>query len=721
MYQVHFIYQPQEKPPHQKVFINYGVKDNHLLGSQECQMIKSTYKSKFSIDVSIFSVNIKTIWIQFQSSQSQSLTDKINIPIELFDRRQQTFKCEIKINPQITMIRSLDPYCGQYNIHTPQYQTSLEIIDRMNAGIKHLVLVAQMQSGKTGCAKSVIWNLLNYCGYDQKDIFFICGMNDNNLLEQTKTEFTGLIPYENIYFSKMMQKLISDGKLRSHHFSKGPYFLIIDESHYASNSDSLIYKFLRNVMGITADGQIANWTNKNITILSISATPLGELANLTQPNCNKNSIHLKTASNYFGLIDMLDQGLLHQAYNLNTESQRSLFLNLMLKSHEKQMHEGHYKYCVVRLGSQTTKDQLEVQLKLLLPEPAKYINYHSAQAGTLIDFNDIVGQAPSCLTVIWIYDSLRAGKQLQTEHIDFVHDTHGCAPDVSAQGLAGRLCGYGKANYQVGCYTNLPSILKYIDWLKHNYHRGRIPAGGKDIINGFDATNDSHWQCHVPIHFTLPQNLITLCQDHRLKHGKTTYTDELKRDCKDLIIGNTIDQPLITQILNQYSPSKNGGFMILDNLNKLSSVNKNWTQTYSACLNDKAIHGFVSANTEPVNKFVFYVFLNLVPNHSEFGHGLLCYKEYVTDLSIKVSDVKTKDTNLYHPQNWKPKIKIKLKIPAETKLYDETKADVEVEVETKDIKVITLDDLKIESHPTTHGQYKIKLKPKSFTVDDKSD
>ncbi len=660
MYQIQFIYHPtQTNLPKTKIELKYGVREATSLGSHRCKFTDDTWITKFSIDPSIFNASINSIWIQYHNqNQVNPLTTPIPVSIDLIRRQNQhSFQWTIDLTSEVKMIRVLEPYCHQYNIHTPQYQTSLDLVQQINSGQHHLILVAEMQSGKTGVAKSVVYNLTHSCGFQPENLFFICGMNDNNLLHQTQTEFESLIPTENIYFQKTIQSLLNKTTSISPVKSEHKTLIIIDESHYASNKDSMIYQFLKNIMGVTADGNTSTWSNQNAYILSISATPMGEIANQNLSHGDKYFTKLPTGLNYFGVNDMLTQQLLHQSYNLSQITQRQLFTNLIKQILIEQQETGDFKYCVVRISSQTTRQHLETAINHISQHQVIYINYHSVVGSNLVDFNDLVENKPTKLTMIWIYDSLRAGKQLQTQHLYLVHDTHACQPDVAAQGLAGRLCGYNKAVNQVRCYTNVPSMMKYIDWLKHDYSKGRIPAGAKDIIGGFDATSDNHWTGHVPILFQMTPTLIAYCQKHRTENGKNTYTEDFKVFARD-----QINNP----IFQTHHPAKNGGFMILDTLNKPSSLQTHWINNYNAYNLHKVVNGFVTQNTNSVHHQVYYVFLNLVPNHVQFGWGLICYKDYVSDLSLKTAQVTTTETNLYHAKTWTPKIKIRLKNPPKT-------------------------------------------------------
>jgi len=679
MFQFEIIYKPSQSYQalsKKHTYIRYGPiisGETKFLGQEICTYENKKWISKLSVDAGIFINNIEGLWIQlYNQSSNEYLMDPIKISGELIQRKQQPFKWQIPLNEEITLERLGDPYSSIYNIYPQQYQTSIDIISQIKEGHKHIIMVSQMQMGKTGCAKSIAYNLINSCGYLPQKLFFICGMNDNNLLDQAKMEFKGLIPVENILFSKKLQKMTTSQSSKStiSHFSHAVIF--VDESHYASQKNSLVYKFLQNNVGITADGFSQTWENNDVIVISISATPMAEIANLNQPQSDKKFIILKPGNDYYGVIDMEKKGLIRQSFNLNKIEESEKFIHSICEIYKEQSQKGIYRYCIVRLGSVLSKDRLEFSIRKSINDKVDFINYYSGSNGsTLPDFNSLIDKKPHCLTIIWIYDSLRAGKQLNTENIHMVHDSHCCAPDVAAQGLAGRLCGYGKHNHNVICYTNMKSINKFIDWIKSQYDPGRIPSGSKDIVNGFDANNNSHWQKNIPIIFKMTQDLINYCLQYRLEHGKTRYNNEFKEYCKTQIIQSNKNNMTIFEVLNTYYPSKNGGFMIIDHLNKQNSVDKHWETNYNAAINNKSTQGFVTPSTKPIKDKLYYIFLNMIPHHKSFGMGILCYKEYIDDLSVKKSYVSTKSQNIYNPISWghtdtkipiKPKIAIKKKI-----------------------------------------------------------
>jgi hypothetical protein len=546
----------------------------------------------------------------------------------------------------VLITKYYEPYCKRLNIHPNQYQCGSKILNEIKKGCHHIVMIAQMQMGKTGASKSLAYQL-QYHGYKCDDIYFICGMNDNNLLNQSKNEFKSLIPSGNIYFSKQIQKLLDKSSDDDICDKFKNCVIFVDESHYASHKGSLIDKFFKKI-GITGDGQYVKWSNKSIVLVSISATPMAEIANVDKHHTiDKQIVYLEGGKNYYGISDMYSQSNIKQSYNLNKSDETIEFIKMVTFVYNKQMLNKKFRYCIVRLCSNSQHMAIQKQLASVCSD-ITFINYYSSHDSVLKDFNEYVKYEPKSMTIIWIYDTLRAGKQLDTTNIEFVHDTHGANPDVVAQGLVGRLCGYGKKT-DVLCYTNVKSVIKFIDWVEHGYSASRIPNGCKDIVNGFDAYNIPKWETNIPICFNLDDTLIDICQQYREQYGKKRYGKEFKDKCVNYII-NAIS-PMqsdgkIGHILKTYFPPKNGGLMLIDDNNKQSSVTKHWDTNYQASINGKNAHGFVALDDEKHDR-LYYIFLNLVTNHRAFGKGLICYKKYIEDTDEIGNLVSSHPDNFY--------------------------------------------------------------------------
>ena len=134
----------------------------------------------------------------------------------------------------------------QLNIHENQYLAGCEIISYLKKNYHNVILTAQMQSGKTGVAKYITYFFLktNQTILKNVEIFYICGMNDNDLKRQAIKEFELLLPRSNILFSKDLLNIINTVNTNDNNTNtddanntndNNDRLIIIDESHYAKN------------------------------------------------------------------------------------------------------------------------------------------------------------------------------------------------------------------------------------------------------------------------------------------------------------------------------------------------------------------------------------------------------------------------------------------------------------------------------------------------------
>jgi hypothetical protein len=484
------------------------------------------------------------------------------------------------------------------NVWSNQIQAGEAIMAYFRAGIQHVILVAQMQSGKTGTAKYVAHALLPQV--PAHEIFFICGMNDNDLLNQARREFHGLLPAENILFSKQLQK--------SNAADTPPPVrcVIIDESHYASNTDSHVDQFLKRI------------DVRQTFILSVSATPMAELAAAGAQGAA--AVTLEPGPGYYGLSDIFANGLIYDSVDLTHFQDQ--FLDLVAEQCAEQQADGRRCYNIVRLPNQYYYKDLEDELQELDLDLA-FINHHSAlENDTEADFNQYVVEPPARTTIIWIYGGLRAGKQLQTVHLGFVHDTARSNPDTIAQSLLGRILGYGKERHGVRCYTDRAAATLMLNWVQTGFSQGHIPAGSRGIVRGYTGVPQT-WVLHPPLAVPLDARLTAYYRDLKMKHGnRYPFREELLTDIQ---LSATGDRARLERIFSTYAPGKCGGMMILTEANVARSYRENWGLNYARAVKGEPVGTFLTAaGAYPGH---YYVYLDLHRHSSTYGTALVVYKE----------------------------------------------------------------------------------------------
>lgn len=511
------------------------------------------------------------------------------------------------------------PWMNTYlNIHQNQYDAAKEIIDYFAAGCYDVILAAEMQSGKSGTIRYLIHHLLHVSGNDDRweshmkpeNVFFICGMNDNDLRRQACMEFSStyeLLKTDNILFSKQLQTWNGDPNMVS--------VVIVDESHYAAQVSSQVDKFFR---------KLQSRTNKfPLHIVSVSATPMAEIASMSNHQ-DKGIVYLKPGSDYYGISDLFNAGLIYQSINI-TDNMNG-FCDLLCQEYEYQNDHSMKKYNIVRLPSQWYYQDLEDQIRGLDLD-IEIINYHSTCQQDMLDFNNLINIPPPKFTLIWIYGTLRAGKQLNTQHIGFVHDTASSRPDTIAQSLLGRILGYGKARHRVKCFTDLESANLIRIWFNGMFDSTRIPRKSNAILDGYNGES-TKWALHPSIGVMLDPETTAHYRALKQEFGnRYPYKWDFFADV--LAAADGVNKAELQRILTDYEISPSGGLTILTETNAPRSFAEHWISYYYYHLQEKAVRGFDVVGLESGSYYHIYANLNI--ESLQYGYVLVCYKEYVND------------------------------------------------------------------------------------------
>jgi hypothetical protein len=245
--------------------------------------------------------------------------------------------------------------------------------------------------------------------------------------------------------------------------------LIIDESQWGQETTSIMAKFYKKV-GIVASGNTEKWSNKNPYIISVSATAMTEVVN----NNYKEYILLQNDSNYYGIREMFKHNRVYQAYDLNKKSDvKSFFNDIDLDTIVKEK-----KYIIIRNTGQLKKQtRVENNIDYYINKyDINELHYNSENKNKYNDdINNIIGVKPKKLTIVYIKDTLRAGKTMDTKYIMSVHDNFRSKSDATSQSLLGRCCGYNKKNHNVEIYCDLDAANQYRLWTKNSYDLLSVP------------------------------------------------------------------------------------------------------------------------------------------------------------------------------------------------------------------------------------------------------
>jgi hypothetical protein len=564
-----------------------------------------------------------------------------------------------------------------HSIYPEQWKTAKKVYQGYQTETRWQIVIAQTQSGKTGISKGV-------CHYFQESslqpqIYYICGMNDKSLKTQQIREFKDLIPPDQILFQKDLERKIKHQTI----YPRTSYFFILDESHYAQNTMSLVHKFFNELIKLRMDGNSFKAEEHQVYFLSISATPMSEIAQLLDPNqeCSKRTMVYQPPDNYYGFQRMLDQDCLKSAFDLNEKGQQYLLVDLIKAYYHEQKKAQSFKYIIIRFvntakGIQNRQNILK-QLGADLSHDFNYINYHSKDL-ILTNFNQQIKSSPPKLTIIGIYNSLRAGYQLDTTHIAMVHENPNADVDVTVQGLPGRCCGYqNKAKHKVQVYCNTEAIYQYLKMVNTDFDPQTIPKNCKNIKQAGPESNTptrKKFENQAPKLIKVPSKLLKACQkfnrENPTRSAKTyqKFWEQFNNDFRTLCDADFWDQ----------SQPARAGLMILDQRNKSSTKTNSWLKWwdpgYQAFTQTKAFNGFSNQNLVPSDSteskielkstkiklksslatpasfsYYRYIYLNLKPNHPQFGYLLLTSKRIRQP--EEVNRVITTGQEQFHPEN----------------------------------------------------------------------
>ena len=392
-------------------------------------------------------------------------------------------------------------------IHDNQIEAAKEIIksftaherpdDEDSARNYHTILVAKMQSGKTGTCNAVI-NILEKDDFKYFKInkyFFITGMNDNGLHDQTVKRLKNQVfeaNNNNVVDGEREIKEKPNGKffvqknsdLRKNNIELKNCIIFIDESHYGSNKNNVLTLFLEK--------NKLNWKNdldlkkNHVYIVSVSATPFDEVISDTI-EC-KYKVELVTDKNYFGVTQFDDNGQLFCAkrsdFIENKKTGVTPIIEYIKEAHIGISNNKNKGVIFIRSGDKKIRNN-EYILKNF-----ECIQLDTSKGGS-IDYKRVSEKIDLMLykpihkpIIFFIKGAYRAGITLESQHKDVVFLVYDNSnkPEATAQGLLGRMCGYRKDDKVIKnttFYINKEHAQAYANWEQNGFVRQSTPSKSK--------------------------------------------------------------------------------------------------------------------------------------------------------------------------------------------------------------------------------------------------
>jgi|694.fasta_scaffold55881_4 hypothetical protein len=372
----------------------------------------------------------------------------------------------------------IDETYDEATLSNQQIDAGNEIIENfLNSpnGVRWVILLAQMQSGKTETYLFVCCELIRRSVVNSVVIF--SGNAETDLRDQLKKEIKGHSKFYSKYEIYLEEKLTISTRMRQpikdkiinnikilwgtdlnkNADSYTNTLFIWEEAHHAQSIHQCPDKFLKNV-GVSADGDSVRLSENGNFVISISATPFSELSDIFHHQQNKEVVYMRPGIGYNSVKNILDSGRLKSFDNVENGLKEAL----------RTPHDSH-KYGIVRISNKN-----EDTIKRIIQDCGwNFVVFDSLLTGQAKELGqktwDGMKQAPERDTVILLRGKCRMGKNLEKEHVLFVMETAKTSnTDTVLQGLLGRVCGYSKGSDKVDVYLHQKiirsgEIQRYID------------------------------------------------------------------------------------------------------------------------------------------------------------------------------------------------------------------------------------------------------------------
>lgn len=531
--------------------------------------------------------------------------------------------------------QSCDDFTHRSHIYPNQMTAGKKIVTLFKNGKTKVLCAAPMQSGKTGTAKAAIGELEAFCESKNKILrtFLVLPLNDNELLEQARAEFSEYIPIDHIFGAPMLQhqrylkvKMEQDRRM----YPNSMFLIIIDESQIGVEKDSSLDKLFKKA-GI----KISEKLPESVHMLTLSATPNAETALLTYKEVkdDKAIVVLEPGDSYYGVKDMLHKGKLRLGWSLDEQG-----LERLVETTEQFMDTN--KYMLIRCNDKARIDSLRDMLKEKYGDRIKVTDYSSRS--DVKDINTKLELQPTKPELILLAQRLKASKQVKTKNVSMCFE-YGKSFCASLQGLLGRGCGNGKEEHGVVFYCNIEHAELYIKWWETNFNPFSTPNDNHFVINGV-TSKTLLWKKNIPQELILSEEVRSIIRDN-MGHFSRCY-GSLNSYLKPLW------EEQYPNLATKYSsPIKSNGVMVLSkDSSGDSSYQSWWVGPSKAGVNRTKMIGFDTSNLKRNTETGYFMYIN--------ADTMKCYVCYSHRTSKAEAEPIVKDKCAYKPEGELTRVKL---------------------------------------------------------------
>jgi hypothetical protein len=325
--------------------------------------------------------------------------------------------------------------------HPNQLDAAEQIIACFRTGAtNHVLLTAEVQSGKTGAFNATICQMLSEGLVDRA--YILCGSAETALRTQANAD-ARRYNLRHVTDGNLVVLFRQDFKKGHLDVEEGRTLVVVDESHMDEGNEMQLSSFLEK-HGLHMAGTTLHMQTHELYIVSVSATPYAEISSKEYEMCfPKKVVKLLPGPGYYGPENYLEDGNLLPTFDILAHPDR--FLDLLRTPRYRS------KYVLVRINNPETYSCVqEIASANGIPVleyngTTQTIAITAAEALTFRRTHRVpsLEDAPSTLTIVLLKQRLRAGKVVPKQHVGFVwEDAAKASTDTLVQGLLGRMSGY---------------------------------------------------------------------------------------------------------------------------------------------------------------------------------------------------------------------------------------------------------------------------------------
>lgn len=366
---------------------------------------------------------------------------------------------------------------GREPLYENQLMSAQRIIQVFASGKNMVLLISGMQAGKTGVMLALAYYMCTHPDdnlvISKTNVHFITGLSDNAWISQNR-DYLPRSFAENL---EHRPKLDNQFGTHFNELSKN-VLIIIDESHIAASKEQTLDKLFKK---LSLD-DVEKLRERNIYILLVSATPnnTGYYTDKYDEICGL--IKMPLAQGYIGLAEIKQDNRLLQAKNLSKPENILEYFQIIESRYPPSLPKYHIIRCLRKTG-----ELAKIAIKDMCKTKGWKFDEHDS-VNRIKKIDDKLLEQPATHTVIFIKDFYRASKCFEDTNIGSVYDLSS-DDSVTAQGLAGRMCGFNKRSGADAplVFVNLECADRYIKWLNNkesDYRQGSYQSATLKSTNG---------------------------------------------------------------------------------------------------------------------------------------------------------------------------------------------------------------------------------------------